>query len=140
MVDTVTVDPAAVDRDAPARLMASTYDPVPVAATRIRRRLGPLLADWGLRSETVDDALLVVEEIVANTLDHAGTPFDLVVRLADGVLHVAVRDRSVRAPCVRPYDPRAVRGRGLQMVAALSWRWGCEEHADGKTVWAELRA
>ena len=92
----------------------------------------------GLRSETVDDALLVVEEIVANTLDHAGTPFDLDVRLADDVLHVAVRDRSVRAPRLRPYDPRAVRGRGLQMVAGLSRQWGCEEHADGKTVWAEL--
>ena len=122
MVDTVAVDPVAVDTAAPSRLMASTYDPVPTAATRIRRRLRSLLTDRDLRGER----------------DHAGTPFDLVVRLADGVLHVAVRDRSVRAPRLRPYDPRAVRGRGLQMVAGLSRRWGCEEHADGKTVWAEL--
>jgi|SRR6185295_1065284 len=128
MVDTVTTP----------RLMSSTHEPVAVAATRIRRRLRTLLTAWGVRTETGDDALLVVEELVANALDHARSPFDVVVRLTDGVLYVAVRDGSTRPPRIRPFDPHAVRGRGLQLVATLSRGWGCEQHADGKTVWAEL--
>jgi anti-sigma regulatory factor (Ser/Thr protein kinase) len=127
-----------VDTVAPPRLMSSTHQPVAIAATQIRHRLRTLLAAWGVRAETVDDALLVVEELVANALDHARSPFDVVVRLADGVLYVAVRDGSSRVPRLRPFDPHAVRGRGLQLVDTLSRGWGCELHADGKTVWAEL--
>jgi hypothetical protein len=29
-------------------------------------------------------------------------------------------------------------GTGLHLVAALSHRWGVEQHADGKTVWVDL--
>ena len=35
-----------------------------------------------------------------------------------------------------PIDPTAPRGRGLQMVDALTSAWGVTLHADGKTVWA----
>jgi anti-sigma regulatory factor (Ser/Thr protein kinase) len=131
--------PTMVDTVAAPRLMSSAHQPVPVAATRIRRRLRALLVGWGLGAETVDDALLVVEELVANAMDHARSPFEVVVRLTGDVLHVGVRDGSRRKPQVRPFEPHAVRGRGLQLVATLSRRWGCELHADGKTVWAELR-
>jgi anti-sigma regulatory factor (Ser/Thr protein kinase) len=120
--------------------MASTHEPVALAATQIRRQLRTQLAAWGVPSEAADDALLVVEELVANALDHARSPFDVVVRLADGALHVAVHDRSTRVPHIQPFDPHAVRGRGLQLVASLSRRWGCEPRVDGKTVWAELAA
>ena len=129
-----------VDTATPPCVMASTHEPVAIAATQIRRRLRTLLAARGVRAEAVDDTLLVVEELVANALDHARSPFDVVVRLADGILHVGVRDRSTGVPRVRPFDPHAARGRGLQLVANLSKRWGCERHAEGKTVWAELPA
>jgi anti-sigma regulatory factor (Ser/Thr protein kinase) len=130
MADTATVP----------RLMASTHEPVAAVATQIRHRTRALLTEWDVRPGSVDDALLVVEELVANVLDHAHTRFQLVVRLSEGALHIAVHDRSGRSPQIRPFDPFAVRGRGLQLVANLSRRWGCEHHADGKTVWAELTA
>ena len=85
-----------------------------------------------------DDARLVGEEVVANALDHAESPCALGGRLDDDVLHVAVRDGSAEVPRIRPFDPHARRGRGLQMVATLSRRWGWESHGDGKTMWAEL--
>jgi anti-sigma regulatory factor (Ser/Thr protein kinase) len=120
------------------RLMSSFHEPVAAVAAQIRRRVRVLLTAWGVAAAKVDDALLVVEELVANVLDHAHTAFQLVVRLSGNVLHIAVRDHSNRSPRIRPVDPYAVRGRGLQLVATLSERWGCDRHPDGKTVWAEL--
>ena len=82
--------------------------------------------------DTVDDALLVVEELVANVLDHARTRFQLIVRLTGSVLHLAVHDGSTGAPEVRPFDPHAGRGRGLQLVSTLAARWGCDTDHGGQ--------
>jgi anti-sigma regulatory factor (Ser/Thr protein kinase) len=120
------------------RLMSSTHEPDAAVPCLIRRRVRGLLGDWGVGAVSIGDALLVVEELVANVLDHAHTRFDFELRLSGTALHIAVRDRSGRSPQIRKVDPYAVRGRGLQLVASLSDRWGCEYHADGKTVWAEL--
>jgi two-component sensor histidine kinase len=120
--------------------MTSTHEPAVTVAGQIRRRLRTLLAGWGVSEDTVDDALLVVEELVANVLDHARTRFELIVRLSGSVLHVAVHDSSPGAPQVRPFDPHAGRGRGLQLVSTLAARWGCDADAGGKTVWVELPA
>ena len=58
--------------------------------------------------------------------------------LTGPVLRISVRDWSDRSPQVRPFDPHASRGRGLQLVGNLAQRWGCVHHDRGKTVWAEL--
>lgn len=120
-------------------VVAWTHEPEPTVARQIRRRVRELLAGRGVAGDRADDALTVLEELVANVLDHAATRFRLVVRLGGGVLHLAVRDQAAGAPDLQPQDPRAVRGRGLQLVAGLADRWGCQAHPDGKTVWAELR-
>ena len=127
-----------IDTTVSPRLASSTHEPVPATARRVRHSVRELLREWGVAAVRIDDALIVVEELVANVLDHARTRFELVVRLAGDVLHLAVRDLSGRRPQLNPFEPHAVRGRGLQMVDALAVRWGCEQHADGKTVWAEL--
>jgi two-component sensor histidine kinase len=82
--------------------------------------------------------VLVVEELVANVVDHARTRFRLVVRLTGRVLRLAVRDSAAGLPQVRPFDPYASRGRGLQVVDTVAQRWGCDRHEHGKTVWADL--
>jgi two-component sensor histidine kinase len=120
--------------------MTSNHEPVATVAGQIRRRLRVLLAGWGLSDDTVADALLVVEELVANVLDHARTRFQLIVRLTGSVLHLAVQDGSPGSPQIRPFDPHAGRGRGLQLVSTLAVRWGCDTEPAGKTVWAELPA
>jgi anti-sigma regulatory factor (Ser/Thr protein kinase) len=120
------------------RLMSSIHEPEAAVAGRIRRRVRGLLESWGVGDASADDVLLVVEELVANVLDHARTRFEIAVRLSGSVVHIAVRDHSGRSPRIRPVDPQAARGRGLQLVAGLSERWGCVHHPDGKTVWAEL--
>ena len=89
--------------------------------------------------EACEDALLVATELVANVVDHAGTRCELTVDVDGEGLQIEVRDfYRCPPPRPRPQDPRAPRGRGLQVVAALSIRWGVTEFDDGKSVWAVL--
>jgi hypothetical protein len=61
-------------------------------------------------------------------------------RLSGRILRVSVRDGGNEFPKVRPFDPEAPRGRGLQVVTTLAVRWGCDRHEHGKTVWVDLAA
>jgi anti-sigma regulatory factor (Ser/Thr protein kinase) len=134
------VDTSGDRRSDGARLVATTHEPVATVGPRIRRYVRDLLVNWGLGGEIVENALIVVEELVANVVDHAHTRFALVVRLSGQVLRIAVRDGCASDPVLQPFDPNAERGRGLQLVASLSQRWGFDHHDGGKTVWADLAA
>ena len=126
--------------------MSSSHEPSAQVVGRIRRSLRELLVGWAVDADTIDDTLLVVEELVANVVAHARTRFRLTVALTGPLLRVAVRDGSERLPELRPLDPRSPRGRGLQLIKSLTLRWGYELHTAasdqwhgrGKTVWAEL--
>jgi anti-sigma regulatory factor (Ser/Thr protein kinase) len=107
---------------------------------RVRRELRSALARWDLGPEIAEDALVVVEELLANVVDHARTRCDLVVEQVGNVVLVAVRDHSTGAPVICAVDTTAPRGRGLQLVSGLSESWGCAPHPGGKTVWARLAA
>jgi sigma-B regulation protein RsbU (phosphoserine phosphatase) len=122
------------------RLVSSTHEPVATAGPGIRRYVRVLLENWGLRAEIIADALVVVEELVANVVDHAHTRFALIVRLSSKILRIAVHDECAADPVLQPFDPHAGRGRGLQLVASLSQQWGCDHQHGGKTVWADLAA
>ncbi|MCE0766363.1 ATP-binding protein [Pseudonocardia kujensis] len=122
------------------------YGPAPDVPAGVRRRLGPVLEAWRVEGETADDVLLVVTELVANVVDHAGTPFEIALYREPGTLHVTVRDGCPEPPEPRGMDPNSSRGRGLLVVQAVCRDWGYEVHggsdADppGKTIRAELAA
>jgi len=73
----------------------------------------------------------VLTELVANVVDHARTQMTITIEHVTGLVLVAVTDGSNAPPRQQPHDIHAARGRGLQLVAALSRRWD-------KTVWAEI--
>ncbi|BBG03251.1 MULTISPECIES: ATP-binding protein [Pseudonocardia] len=102
--------------------------------SELRRFLAPLLDDDIL----VDDAVLVLHELVANGIDHARTPLVLTARVREGAVRVTVRDGSPVPGHERPLDPSARRGRGLQIVGSVARSWGVRRHPRGKTTWAEL--
>ena len=106
-------------------------------------------------------------ELVANASVHAKTSIRLIVSTADRWFEVAVRDQSADRPVLRPartnllhdlehvraepvpadpHDPAwavgpsgsVIAGRGLQIVAATSDRWGVIEFTGGKDVWFRL--
>lgn len=107
---------------------------------KARRQVEPLLATWGLPAEDRDIALLVINELLSNAVEHAGTPMELTLSLTDAALLVHVRDESTSVPELQPFDDHSSRGRGLQVVQALAERWSWTVDGTGKTVWAEITA
>lgn len=89
--------------------------------------------------DCADDARLLVSELVTNALLHARSPLEVVVRLADGLVRVEVRDEVDHLPAVMTGPEPTMAGRGLLIVQELSDGWGAEPlGAGGKTVWFEL--
>ena len=122
------------------RSVDAVHEPHAATPARIRRTLRAAFTQWELPVDAAEDALMVVEELVANVVDHARTPFRLTVDHLGPSLRITVRDACPGGPQVRPFSARATRGRGLQMIDALSSRWGCDRTAAGKTVWAVMAA
>ena len=95
--------------------------------------------EWGVDDDLAQDAAMVITELVANAVDHARTESTLSIGVAHEGLSVSVRDtRPGQVLRPAPIDPTAARGRGLQMVDALTTAWGVTLHAGGKTGWAVL--
>ncbi|MEU0742130.1 ATP-binding protein [Streptomyces sp. NPDC006134] len=98
------------------------------------------LRGWGLDS-VGDLTVLLVSELVTNALRYATGPIGL--RLVapsarDGVLRVEVSDSLPDMPHARIARPEDEGGRGLQLVASSTRRWGTRPDEAGKTVWFEL--
>jgi anti-sigma regulatory factor (Ser/Thr protein kinase) len=112
--------------------------PPPEAVPSSRSRLTAVLAEWGLVGEAIEPALLVVTELLSNAIDHGRAPVRLAVELSDTGVHVEVHDGAPEPPKLQARDLLQRRGRGLQMVEALSLRWGWIPDSPGKLVWADV--
>jgi anti-sigma regulatory factor (Ser/Thr protein kinase) len=93
-----------------------------------------------------DVAPLLVSELFSNSLRHSGSgaPGETVtvaVNTVNGVIRVEVTDRSgPGVPEPRPAGSDAEGGRGLQLVARLSVRWGWRRRGGRTVTWFELQA
>ncbi|WP_432157444.1 ATP-binding protein [Streptomyces sp. bgisy153] len=116
-------------------------DPGAVRTARavVRRQLGT----WHLDGVS-DTAALLVSELVTNALRHATGPIGVrLIRPAPrsglgDILLVEVSDPLPEPPREREARPDDESGRGLQLVASASRRWGSRPDDTGKTVWFEL--
>ncbi|MFB7512624.1 ATP-binding protein [Streptomyces sp. NPDC056144] len=87
----------------------------------------------------VEDALLLVSEVVSNAFAHGGAPYELCLDLTDGRLWVRVSDASpVRPRPHGPHRPGRSSGHGLYLLERLATAWGCVPQEGGKTVWFEV--
>lgn len=125
-------------KTADAREVSREFDPVGATAHAARSFLQEALEHWGYAGTLLDDARLVISELVTNAVIHADTPLSVSVRAERAGVWLSVRDGSPTMPTPRAPSPRTASGRGLQLVAALSRDWGVEPTRDGKVVWAEL--
>jgi anti-sigma regulatory factor (Ser/Thr protein kinase) len=92
---------------------------------------------WDLE-DAVDDATLLVSELVTNAILHARSPIDLVVRKVRTAVRVEVFDDGNGFPQPLHPDHEADAGRGLGLVEAVATRWGVDDIAAGKTTWFEI--
>ena len=93
---------------------------------------------------SVEDARMVVSELVANSLRYArplaGHTIAVEWQVGLDGLRLSVTDGGSRTslPCRRRPGELATGGRGLRIVESLARRWGVESEDTGTTVWAEL--
>jgi anti-sigma regulatory factor (Ser/Thr protein kinase) len=102
-----------------------------------RRFAADILTAWG-HLALVDDACLLLDELITNAVQH--TVGEVRVRMTLGArLRVEVHDDSNRQPARRPMDFDSEAGRGLHIVETLALAWGHQpQPGGGKAVWFEL--
>jgi hypothetical protein len=108
------------------------------AVASVRNQLAVELAEWGLTGEASEPTLLVVTELVSNSVQHGQAPVRLLVQFPGESVRVEVHDAAAEPPRLQPRDPHTVRGRGLQIVEAVSAQWGWTNGTVGKIVWAQV--
>ncbi len=115
--------------------------PLPVepgSAGAARRLLRDAVAGQE-ESESVDDAVLLISELVTNAVHHTRHLLLVRVVLQDGLLRVEVTDDHPDLPSPSVREVSATGGRGLQFVDDLAAQWGVIPAADRKTVWFEIQ-
>jgi anti-sigma regulatory factor (Ser/Thr protein kinase) len=90
-------------------------------------------------SEVLDDAVLLVSELVTNSVLHGGPPVVVAVDCDEDTLQVRVRDGSNALPTRRETAAVDEGGRGLALVAEMSSDWGVDPDDNGKHVWFVIR-
>ena len=120
---------------------------LPFSATSVsvaRQRLRAFMSEHGGDTECIEDARVIISELVANSVRHAQPLPDGSILVAwtvgpDGIeLSVTdggsgTRPRNVHAPS------SALAGRGMAIVEVLSLRWWSERSGSRSSVHALLR-
>jgi anti-sigma regulatory factor (Ser/Thr protein kinase) len=118
--------------------------PTPTAPAQARAAVSQWLAPQRRDEHLMDVALLLVSELVTNTVRHALLEPDASLRLdawlEQASVHLEVWDGGTEGTVARRERDRddEVGGFGLDLVARLSQDWGIERDGRGTRVWLEL--
>jgi anti-sigma regulatory factor (Ser/Thr protein kinase) len=128
---------AAKQRPAPRRF-AAKLGSAPIAAYTAREIVARACESWQL-SHLIDDAQLVITELVSNAVRHANGDLQLLIVLRDRHLHLSIADGSETPPHrILPDPDSGEGGRGLLLIDAVAAAWGSSPTLNGKVVWVTL--
>jgi hypothetical protein len=127
------------NRIPPTDRLATNLTAAPHAPRIARQLVDEACRAWHL-SIFQFSARLIVSELVANAVGHAGTDISVTVSRRAERLHLIVSDHDHRVPALPARRHGAPAISGLHFVQALSARWGTIPTSDGKMVWATPRA
>jgi anti-sigma regulatory factor (Ser/Thr protein kinase) len=91
-------------------------------------------------SGEIQDACLVLSELVTNALRYGLGDIVVHAALVDDCVQLSVTDWADEMPRVLAADPERVGGVGLLVVERVSAAWGVAPFPGGKTVWASITA
>ncbi len=143
---------------APLRRSELSLADIPNCVYWARLHLVDVLTQWGVPSEVIQKARLIVSELATNAVTHAsrkdGTPlsyldletvniFTIELELFAGLVRVLVWDRDPTPPQLKVVGLEETSGRGVFLVDAMSQRWGhfpaCSRSGvQGKVVWGDI--
>jgi anti-sigma regulatory factor (Ser/Thr protein kinase) len=87
----------------------------------------------------LDDALLLVSEMVTNAVLHGAPPLVVAVECAGPSLEIRVRDGSPDLPRQRQARADDENGRGMLLMSSIAQSWGVDTlERGGKEVWFRL--
>jgi anti-sigma regulatory factor (Ser/Thr protein kinase) len=117
--------------------------PTTAAPGGARAGLSAWLADEHADATLIEVSLLLVSELVTNSVRHATTAVGAQVHLTASfqatTLRIELSDGGVDGKVSRrPPSLEDGGGFGLDLVAALSSAWGVDRGPQGTTVWLEL--
>lgn len=112
---------------------------LPRSVPMARHAVAELLYDnVGVPILVIEDVLLLVSELVTNSVLHARTETSVSATVRSGRVSVAIGDGDPRhAPVLADRGLGATSGRGLLLVDALASAWGVEVAEHTKVVWFE---
>jgi anti-sigma regulatory factor (Ser/Thr protein kinase) len=110
-----------------------------------RHWLDAFLAERDVAAPVVEDATLIVSELVTNALVHGRGVAVLRAAMTEDGIQVSVTDSGDELPLTRPleHDPvgrEQIGGLGLNIVERVATSWGVASFPGGKTVWATVRS
>ena len=117
--------------------MAAVFLPVDAGSVAAARQLLSTALD-GHRAGAVEDAVLMISELVTNAVRHTHAVLLVLITIHRHRLRVDVSDDNPALPVAPGLEHNATHGRGLRIVEALADRWGITPTAGGKTVWFEI--
>jgi anti-sigma regulatory factor (Ser/Thr protein kinase) len=116
---------------------------IPESAGIARCHVRAALAYHGL-GDYSGDAAVIASELVSNAVQHAEIDSTKVITVTlmrvcrPDTVAIVVGDSSPHPPVLRETTTDSERGRGLQIVNALSVHWGWNPDGGGKEVFAVL--
>lgn len=112
--------------------------PGPESARMARAAVRKTIADWNL-ADPIDDAALIVSELVTNAFRYGTGPLVLRLTVADGYLIIGVQDnKPASTPSPKDVPDTQPDGRGLKLISAIASRWGWDHENGHKIVWAQI--
>ena len=114
----------------------------PASVSAARRELALELDLYDVHPDIIEDAELVLTEILGNAIRHCApverSDLDVSWTVLPDAVSISVEDPCQQFPTLRSAAPDAPSGRGLAIVEALSTEWGVDRTARGKRVWARI--
>jgi anti-sigma regulatory factor (Ser/Thr protein kinase) len=130
--------PGASEIRAPSPSSLALFNRRVETAKEARAWLDTFLRRSGLGGRVVEDAVLVVSELVTNALRHGEGEAVVRASLRGDVIQLSVTDSGDDLPAQQPIDFARVGGLGLHVVERVSAEWGVSPFPGGKTVWAVI--